>query len=282
MYSLMSLIATAVGFLPDTFLSAGAKILGIFLFDVCRLRRRLILRNIGIAFPEFSKAQAIKMGRSSTIHLVTTIFELLWVWRRSLSDRYSLTNPEVIESALKQGKGVYILCTHTGNFEVMAAALSRTFAKITSPVKSVGSSAGLNRFISENRARQGIEAIVRKKRGEGFLAIRRALQENRLVGFMMDQARPGEPRVELFGKPAKTNTSLGAIWERYPAPLVPVYAERIGFARHIVHILPEVSFPPPVDQSSDILNRAKACNTIVEDIVKRCPEQYWWIHDRWK
>jgi KDO2-lipid IV(A) lauroyltransferase len=191
-------------------------------------------------------------------------------------------NPEVLAEALKGGQGVYILCTHTGNFEVMAASLSQTFAKMTSPVKSVGKNPGINRFISENRARQGIEAIVRKKRGEGFFAIRRALQENRLVGFMMDQARPGEPRVELFGKSAKTNTSLGAIWERCPAPLVPAYAERIGFARHIVHILPVVSFPPKVDRETDILNRARACNTIVEDIVKRCPEQYWWIHDRWK
>jgi KDO2-lipid IV(A) lauroyltransferase len=208
--------------------------------------------------------------------------ELLWVWKRSLKDRYTITNPEILEEGLKRGQGVYILCTHTGNFEVMAAALSHSFARMTSPVKNVGKSVGINKFISENRAKQGIDAIVRKKRGEGFLAIRRALQENRLVGFMMDQSRPGEPRVELFGKPAKTNTSLGAIWERCPAPLIPAYAERIGFARHIVHILPEVSFPPVIDRESDILNRARACNTIVEDIVKRCPDQYWWIHDRWK
>lgn len=282
MYILMSLIASLIGLVPEALLSFSAKFMGILLFDGFRLRRRLILSNIRIAFPEMSEHQALEMGRKSVVHLVTTVLELLWVWRRSLDNRYTITNPEVLSRALERGQGVYILCTHTGNFEVMAASLSRTFAKITSPVKSVGKSAGLNRFISENRARQGIEAIVRRKRGEGFLAIRRALQENRLVGFMMDQARPGEPRVDLFGKPAKTNTSLGAIWERCPAPLVPVYAERVGFARHIVHILPEVSFPASIDRESDILNRARACNTIVEDIVRRCPDQYWWIHDRWK
>ena len=278
----MSLLASAIGFMPESLLSRSAQVIGIILFDVLRLRRALILRNICTAFPEMPQADATKMGRKSVVHLVTTVFELLWVWRRSLAERYTITNPEVLAEALKGGQGVYILCTHTGNFEVMAASLSQTFAKMTSPVKSVGENPGINRFISENRARQGIEAIVRKKRGEGFLAIRRALQENRLVGFMMDQARPGEPRVELFGKSAKTNTSLGAIWERFPAPLVPAYAERIGFARHIVHILPVVRFPPKVDRETDILNRARACNTIVEDIVKRCPEQYWWIHDRWK
>lgn len=278
----MSLIASAVGLLPERLLLFGAQLMGVVLFDLLRVRRQLILSNIRTAFPEMPETEVIKMGRKSVIHLVTTVLELLWVWTRSLQSRYTLTNPEILEEALKRGQGVYILCTHTGNFEVMAAALSQSFAKMTSPVKNVGKSAGINKFISENRAKQGIEAIVRKKRGEGFLAIRRALQENRLVGFMMDQSRPGEPRVELFGKPAKTNTSLGAIWERCPAPLIPAYAERIGFARHIVHILPEASFPPGIDRESDILNRARACNTIVEDIVKRCPDQYWWIHDRWK
>jgi Kdo2-lipid IVA lauroyltransferase/acyltransferase len=282
LYSLMSLLASCVGLVPEKLLGSMAQISGVVLFDILRVRRGLILRNIRTAFPSLSRADAIKMGRSSTTHLVTTFLELLWVWRKSLDSRYTITNPEVIDEAMKRGQGVYILCTHTGNFEVMAAALGRRFAKVTSPVKRVGSSSGVNRFISENRARQGIDALVRSKKGEGFLAIRRALEENRLVGFMMDQARPGEPRVELFGRPAKTNTSLGAIWERCPAPLVPVYAERVSFARHIVHILPEVTFPPGEDPQTDILNRARACNTIVEDIVKRCPEQYWWIHDRWK
>lgn len=278
----MSLIAGAIGFLPERLLLFMAQLTGVGLFDLLRIRRRLIISNIRTAFPEMAETEAIKMGRKSVIHLVTTLLELLWVWKRSLKNRYTITNPEVLAEALKRGQGVYILCTHTGNFEVMAASLSQSFAKMTSPVKRVGKSAGINKFISENRAKQGIEAIVSKKRGEGFLAIRRALQENRLVGFMMDQSRPGEPRIDLFGKPAKTNTSLGAIWERCPAPLIPAYAERIGFARHIVHILPEVSFPPRIDRDSDILNRARACNTIVEDIVKRCPDQYWWIHDRWK
>lgn len=282
MYTLMIVIASFVGYLPDRLLTFAAEFLGFVLYDIFRLRRRLIIRNINTAFPTMTRQEATRMGRRSVVHLVTTFLELLWVWRRSLDSRYTILNPEILEAALKKGSGAYILCTHTGNFEVMAGSLAKRFARMTSPVKKIGSSSGVNKFVTENRARQGIDGIVRKKRGEAFLAIRRALQENRIVGFMLDQARPGEPRVPLFGRPAKTNTSLGAIWERCPAPLIPAYAERVGFARHVVHVLPEVSFPPSEGYEADILNRARACNTIVEDIVKRCPEQYWWIHDRWK
>lgn len=282
LYTMMSILARLVGLLPESFLAASCHVLGVFLFDVLHLRRRLMCRNIEIAFPGLNPVEVTNMARRSMIHLVTTVFELLWVWTKSMESRFLITNPEVLRDALAKGRGAYIMCTHTGNFEVLAMALGREFGKVTSPVKRIGSSKGLNRFVAENRARQGIDAIIRKKKGEGFLAIRRALEENRLVGFMLDQARPGEPRIPLFGKPAKTNTSLGAIWGRYPAPLIPAYCERIGFARHRIHILPEVTFTSSGDPQSDILSRATACNTIVEDIVRRCPEQYWWVHDRWK
>ena len=278
----MTVFARVVGMIPESILAAGAKGLGIFLFDVIRLRRSLRLRNIKIAFPDIKDSDAVIMARSAMIHLVTTIVELIWVCTHDPEDRVSVVNPEILSDALARGNGAYVLCTHTGNFEAFAMILSKKFAKVTSPVKRVGSSKGLNQFIAENRARQGMDAFVRTKKGEGFLAIRKALDEKRIVGFMMDQARPGEPRLPLFGKPAKTNTSLGAIWERCPAPVIPGYSERVGFARHVVHLLPEVHFTSTGDAAADVLSRAVACNTIVETIVRRCPDQYWWVHDRWK
>ena len=278
----MSFIASVIGVVPEFLLQGFAKGLGVFLFDGMRLRRALMLRNIKIAFPELSDHERVVMARQSMIHLVTTVIEMLWVWSNSMESRVSIANSEILSDALSRGQGAYILCTHTGNFEAFAMILSKRFAKVTSPVKRVGSSPGLNRFILENRAKQGMDAFVKSKKGAGFLAITRALAEKRLVGFMMDQARPGEPRLPLFGKPAKTNTSLGAIWTRCPAPVIPGYCERVGFARHVVHLLPEVIFATTSDPAADILSRATQCNTIVEQIVRRCPDQYWWVHDRWK
>ena len=278
----MVLFACFVGVLPEWFLESFSRALGVFLFDVLRVRRSLMLRNIKVAFPELPDAAACGIARASMVSLVTTFVEMIWAWSKDPNDRVSIENPEIMSEALAGDRGAYIVCTHTGNFEAFAGFLSRRFARVTSPVKKIGSNPGINRFIFENRARQGMDTFVRAKKGEGFLAIRRALEEKRIVGFMLDQARPGEPRIPLFGKPAKTNTSLGAIWERCPAPVVPGYCERIGFARHVVHLLPEVRFISTGDVAADVLERARICNTIVEDIVRRCPSQYWWVHDRWK
>ncbi len=278
----MSVFARFLGAVPESLLSGFAKVLGVALFDVVRLRRPLVIRNIKTAFPEISDEDAAAMGRRAMIHLVTTFIELFWVYSNDMAPRVSIANPEIMQKALDGGKGVYVICTHTGNFEALAMIFSKKFAKVTTPVKKVGSMAGVNRFIFESRTKQGMDAFVRSKKGEGFIAMRRALEEKRIAGFMLDQARPGEPRIPLFGKPAKTNTSLGAIWEKCPAPVVPAYCERIGFARHVVHVLPEVQFTSSGDPKADILSRALQCNTIVEEIIRRCPDQYWWVHDRWK
>jgi KDO2-lipid IV(A) lauroyltransferase len=278
----MVLFARFIGALPEWFLATGSQALGVFLFDILRVRRGLMLRNIKTAFPDLPDAAVRSMARASMVSLVTTFVEMIWAWSNDAIERVRIANPEVMTEALGRGQGAYIVCTHTGNFEVFAGILSRRFARVTSPVKKIGSNPGVNRFVFENRAKQGMDTFVRAKKGEGFLAIRRALEEKRIVGFMLDQARPGEPRVPLFGKPAKTNTSLGAIWQRCPAPIIPGYCERIGFSRHVVHLLPAVQFVSTGDAASDVLERARICNTIVEDIVRRCPNQYWWVHDRWK
>ena len=278
----MTIFSKVVGIIPESVLARMSNALGLFLFDVLRVRRRLMLANIKIAFPELEAGAAVQMARQSMKHMVMTFMEMIWVCTHDMASRMKFSNPEVLIDALTRGKGAYILCTHTGNFEAFAMILSKNIARVTCPVKRVGSSAGLNRFIFDSRAKQGMDAFFRGKKGEGSLAIKKALSENRLAGIMIDQARPGEPRISLFGKPAKTNTSLGAIWEKYPAPIIAGYCERIGFARHIVHLLPEVVFTSTGDLPADILVRARTLNSVVEAIVTRCPEQYWWVHDRWK
>ena len=101
-----------------------------------------------------------------------------------------------------------------GNWEAMGAA----WALVTPAhvlVKKVGSSS-VDRFVSELRDRNGFLTVKRKKKGDGFSAIRDVLARGEIVGFVMDQARPGEPKLPFFGRPAKTNTSFAAIWRQDP------------------------------------------------------------------
>ena len=275
MYWFMWFIARVTAAAPVPLLVFKCRVLSVLLFDVLRVRRALIVKNIGIAFPD-----RVRMGRESMFHFVQTPFELLRGCNGRLMEGVTYTNRELLDKVIERGQGVYILSTHTGNFEVMGLSISWFFRKAVVPVKKLGNG-GFDRYVHEQRERYTIEPIRRTRKGESFAAIKKAIGEGRPVGFMMDQSRPGEPRLPLFGKPAKTNTSLAAIWSKCPAPMVPAVARRTSFEHYEVTFLPEVPMQE-IRSQQDILNQSEAYNRIVEQIIRMCPEQYWWLHDRWK
>jgi Kdo2-lipid IVA lauroyltransferase/acyltransferase len=251
-------------------------------FDWLRIRRGLIMKNLRIAFgKEKSEGELEAIGRASVYNFFLTIFEFLRSVKIDIARDVSIEGDEHIKGALAKGQGVYILCMHLGNWEAMGAAVSRQICPAYVLVKKVGG-ASVNRFVDELREKNKFYTVKRKSRGDGFRAIKDTLARGEIIGFVMDQARPGEPRVPFFGAPAKTNTSLAAIWRRAEAPIVPAYIERFGIGKHRVTFLPEVTLVKTADESADVLSHTQKFNEVVERCVTRRPEQYFWMHDRWK
>ena len=189
-----------------------------------------------------------------------------------------------LKAAEKKGQGVYILCFHMGSWEAMGAAMSTHLVPTHVIVKKVGSES-VNRFVSQTRLKNRFYFFERKKKGDAFRGILKVLKNKEAVGFAFDQARPGEPRLPFFGKPAKTNTSLAAIQLRAEAPIVPGYAIQHSPFKHKVYFLPEVVLEQPSENMTTeelILERSKQFNKIVESVVRKHPEHYFWMHNRWK
>lgn len=251
------------------------------MFDIVRFRRKLVLNNLTTAFGDkYSDQQKAKIGRSSIDNFVQTILESLISVRRPIDANIEVFGREHLNAALEKGKGVYILCAHIGNWEAMGAKITRSFCPSYVIVKKVGSK-GLNRFVESLRLKNGFYWIARNKKGDGMRGIKEVLSRGEIVGFAFDQARPGEPRLPFFNQPAKTNTSLAAIWNKIEAPIVPVCIYRKGFGQHELHIQPELKMEP-IEGKEDILNVSTRFNQIVESMVGPHPEQYFWLHNRWK
>jgi len=260
----------------------AAWYLAVFVFDVLRLRRRLILRNLTIAFGKtIPDNEKIRIGRESVYNFALTMVEFLRSGGSDIAGAININGAEHIREALARNQGVYILCFHLGNWEAMGAACTRFVAPSHVLVKRVGSS-GVNRFVSETRARNGFLAVRRQGKGDGYKAIVKALGRGEIIGFVMDQARPGNPRLPFFGRPAKTNTSFAAIWRRHPAPIVPAYIVRKSIGSHVIEFLPEVKLDMTPDEMQDVLRHSEQFNRVVEGAVRRKPEQYFWMHNRWK
>ncbi len=266
---------------PET-LERMARGLAVLCFDLLRLRRRLILNNLKIAFgDDWSEAKRIKTGRAAWKNFFLTAMETLRAVDSDVLANTTYEGLEHIEAALAQGRGAYMIAGHMGNWEVMAASGTRFIAPTSCLVKEIGEG-GANQLIDELRRKMGWTPIYRKPAGAALKQVRAVLEGNELVAFMLDQARPGAPHIPFFGQPAKTLTSLAAFWRKHPSPILPVHIQRISPTRHHVTVWPPLDFQRTADHRADTLANTALCNQMLEKIIRQCPEQYFWLHNRWK
>ena len=236
--------------------------------------------NLKIAFPELSKDERRSIARESYYHFCLTILEFLAFPAGTLGLNTKIVGAEPLKAALKKG-GVYVLCIHMSSWEAMGSALSAQIAPAHVVVKPFHPKA-LQTFLTEKRQKNGFYSILRKRKGEGMLAIENVLAARGMVGFVIDQARPKSPRLPLFGKPAKTNTSFAAIWRKAPAPIFPMFITRKKPGEFMIEVEPPIELTVSEDAAQDILAHSLIFNQCVESIIRLCPQQYLWMHDRWK
>lgn len=282
MEHVLTALAQSLSRLPNRILVGLAQFITFMAFDVLRVRRSVMLRNVGIAFGDSKSAEEREhIARQSALNFVLTIFETMISIRKPIADRIEVRGGEHLRAALAEGRGVYILCFHLGNWEAMGAKVTRTFKPAYVVVKKVGGQ-GTNRFVERLRFNNGFYWIRRDRKGDGMRGIREVLDRGEIVGFVIDQARPGEPRLPFFGTPAKTNTSFAAIWSRRPAPVVPGYMHRTAFGEHLLEFEPALNLVSSENRSEDILRHSELFNKVVEGAVRKYPEHYFWLHNRWK
>jgi KDO2-lipid IV(A) lauroyltransferase len=183
------------------------------------------------------------------------------------------------QRALGRGRGILVFSAHYGHWEAGAYAmglLKIPFAVIARPLDNPV----LDRRLRKLRRGSG-NAVIPKRR-----AVRetmRALARGSGVAILIDQdARADAVFVPFFGRPAATTPTLALLALRTEAPIVPVFAsvEPDGTIR--VHIEPVVETRPTGDRDADVVRVTAACTAIVERWARRNPEQWLWMHRRWK
>lgn len=282
MYYFLKIFADLISFLSLNGTKRLAKIFTFIGFDLLRKRRKIIMKNLNIAFgSEQSKYELVKLGRLSVYNFFLTVFEFLRSQKYDINANVDIKGLENIEHILKDNKGIYFVGCHVGNWEVMASKISRSISPLYAIVKKVGSE-GVDKFVRERRLLNGLFPIERKSPGDAYRKIIKVINNGDVILFMVDQFRYNEPKINYFGVPTSTNTSLASIWPKHPAPVVPVYAKRIDCFKYEINILPEIKMRISEDKKSDILHNTLTLNQTMESIIKTIPEQYLWLHNRWK
>ncbi len=279
---MLSLVSSLLSILPLKAVYGVSYLLGFLAYRILRIRRSLILKNLDIAFPEqYSRKEKDEIGFKSVVSFLFTELELLASKNGMLSESVTFANSHVLTDILKRGQGAYVLCIHIASWEACAAAVNRKIARAHIIVKKVGG-VKTDAFVRKLREHNGFLSIKREKKGDAFRAIGEIIGRGEVVGFVMDQARPGEPELPFFGRPAKTNTSFSGIWKKVPAPIVPYWSRRTAIGKYEVFFGEEVHPIVTGNDREDNIAQSLQFNKIVEDMIRQCPSQYFWLHNRWK
>lgn len=246
------------------------------------VRRKVVLDQLGRVFgDERPPADIARIARESYRNFGRTVFEYARFPRltpRAIDRIVSVTGAEHLDRALAAGRGAILVACHFGNWELAA-----TLATMSYPITFlVGEQHNrlVDALMNRLRARFGVEIVPMTGSLTGVF---RALRRNRIVAMLSDQdAGRNGIFVEFLGLPASTPYGPGRFAAATGAALLPGVAVRRGRARHELVICPPVTVPEGMPQEEAAHAYTQAYTRAFEAFIRRYPEQYFWMHRRWK
>jgi Kdo2-lipid IVA lauroyltransferase/acyltransferase len=247
------------------------------------IRRKVVERQIAAAFPELEQPAVSELARRAYAHLGRATVEMALLGSLGREGILRLvtrvTGWDAVQRAHAAGRGIVIVSGHLGNWELAGAYLPARGIPHEVIVRPQANPY-FNRFIDDTRGKLGMEVVPD---ADAVRRTPRALREGKAVGFVSDQGLLGlaSTFTPFFGRPARTPRGAAVFALRFGAPVVFVTAVRLPDGTyHFVAEPVEVQLTGDRDVDSDAIVRRYT--EILEEWVRRAPEQYFWHHRRWK
>ncbi|MBJ6761335.1 lysophospholipid acyltransferase family protein [Myxococcaceae bacterium JPH2] len=282
-YVLIRGVLVLLQFLPLGLATSLGATLGALGFHLAGGERRKALKSLAQAFPEKSEAERLALARACFRHLGAAALEVSCA--RTLDPalegwvEWPQADRAVLEAALARGKGVVFVSGHVGNWELLARRVARSGYPSQSIAKET-SDPRLTALVGDFRARGGVRSIWRGQEGAAR-AMLRALRSGEILGILIDQdTKVQSVFVPFFGELAATPRAAADLALRTGAAVVVGFCQRSGKGYRL--FMEEVPAPPAEDREAGVLALTAALNARIEAAIRRAPEQWVWMHQRWK
>lgn len=271
-------LAAGIARLPQVLVLRLGGLLAWLLSPMLGRRRRYARRNLALCFPELDADARERLVRATLRATVTGILESLRGWfapASALRGLVAVEGLEYLRAARSQGRGVLLVTGHSPHLELGGRMLSEASGEPIAIVVRRQGSPCLEHFIDAARKRAFADAIG-KKDMRGLL---RTLSGGGIVAYAGDQDFSYQHAfVPFFGIPAATLTAIPELARRGNAAVLFYWFQREEDGRYRLWIEPPWTGWPSGDASADAARYMAA----LERVVRRHPEQYLWVHRRFK
>ena len=272
------LLLRIVAALPFKAKLVAGHCLGFLVFHLVKKRRHTVQTNVRLCFPELNTVQQEKMVRDIFTANGIGFFEIAWAWWANIDDiknRYDIEGLEHIEAAKADGSGVLLVGAHFVHLDLCglmtnhSSPMSVIYRKNNNPVFEYIITKGRERFFEHVIERSDMRNIVRK------------LREGKTIWYSPDQdfGRDQAVFAPFFGVEAATLVSTSRLAKMGRAKPVGIahYRDPITHRYRIIISPVDTAFPTGDDHKDAVI-----INTMLEKAIRMQPEQYMWVHRRFK
>lgn len=248
-------------------------------------RWRTVARsNLDLAMPELEPRRRDRIVRGVYENLGRVVLSVARMPRLSaanIGQWIEYDGFEHYERALEKGRGALFLTAHLGNWELSAFAHALFGNPMHVMVRPLDNP-WLDRLMDRYRRLPGNQTIGKQEAGRKVL---RALKNNEAVGILIDQNTTGEDRVfvDFFGRKASATSAFVKLGQRSGAAVIPGFALwRPETEKYVLKFYPALEWSDTGDAEGDLIRNTQLCQSVLERVIREQPEQWLWIHRRWK
>jgi len=283
-YTLALLVIRLFAWMPRRMAHRAATTLAQVGFHFARRQRRAGFRNLEIAFPNLSHSERERILRGCFKNLARLLVEFTHFPELNKNSVCRFVVHDGLDNyleGLRRGRGVIFMTAHFGAWELSSFAHALYGYPLRFVVRPIDNPR-VEKLISKYRTLSGNIPIGRRRAAREIL---NALRQNEAVGILFDQntTRGEGVFAEFFGVPAATTPAIALFALRTGAAVVPgflIWDESLG--KHRLRLDQPVELIDTGNLDHDVLENTKAFNRILEGYIRKYPDQWLWIHRRWK
>ena len=271
------LFMRALAPLPLGVVRALGNALGRLLFVAARPRRRIALTNLRLVFPHLTEAERVALARRNFVYFAQAFLDRSWLWHGDpavVRQRLRITG--AVDDLTREG-AVVMFAPHFYGMDAGGSAVMQQIDRPACTIYSTQPNAALDEWMQRGRQRFGDATLL--SRTEGVKPIVRALREGKMLYLLpdMDLGPHESVFVPFYGVPTATVPSLSRFARLGHARVVPVITRLTDFG-YEVKVHPAWPDYPTADATAD----AALMNRHLQDYIDEMPEQYYWVHKRFK
>ncbi|HUO58701.1 MAG TPA: lysophospholipid acyltransferase family protein [bacterium] len=270
---------------PNSLVAPFGRLFGTLVYNLAGGERRKTIESIRTAFPKgFDDAQVGRLAQKVWSNLGRNLFEVVhwmgWSRERIVAQVARVRGLEHMDKAMASGRGLFVVTGHLGNWELLGGYLGTKYkgSALAQKLYDPRFDELVNHF---RREKLGATSMI--KRGVALRGILEALKEKRFLLALVDQDTGQDGVfVSFFGKPAWTQSGVARIARKTGAAIIPAFVVRGTDGQYELHMDREIMVPRTKDAEKDVLETVRGYTEAVESYVKAYPDQWMWMHQRWK